>query len=252
MPGSSVATWSKEVASKMIFYLVISVLVISQCLYKVLQIFAQQKRNWKDNYEKLSYFFGLSRGYKIYVSVKGLDKWQQVFGKGEIEKLRIKNYCVCYASGEILEVYAIVKNLPEGAHWIEENEDLGFEKLDEDEVELNSKEIIIENSLNKKPCNVTYETKITNMTGGKIYPIAFGGYVKNGFKFELSNVVESAYSASQFRNWYGLQKDYIQNGESVSDPNNYGDGDSYWIYVFETESGQIKKTGCFLGNLRKL
>lgn len=60
-------------------------------------------------------------------------------------------------------------------------------------------------------------------------------------EFILDNVVDSAYSAKQFKNWYGCSKEYLSPGEKVSDPNNYGNG--YWLYIFKTEFGDLLKIG---------
>ena len=56
-----------------------------------------------------------------------------------------------------------------------------------------------------------------------IFPVAFGGYIKKENEFILDNVVDSAYSVKQFKNWYGCSKEYLSPGEKVSDPNNYAD-----------------------------
>ena len=118
----------------MIYFLFIAVALIS--LFSELKIIKQQKKEREWIYESLAYFFGLKRDYKIYVSCKGFSNWQKVQSLAEIKKSRIKNFCVCYPSGE-----------------------------------------------------------------------------------------------------------------SVSDPNNYGSGSGYWIYIFKTESGEIKTVGCFLEDL---
>jgi len=213
----------------------------------------KRKKAREKMFASLEYYLGLKRDYKIYVSVKGLDNWQKIRSKSEIKTARLKNFCVCYSSGEILEIYSNVEKIPSDAHWIEDNrnEGLGFEEIAFDEVDLSQKEIEITNKVSKNPSGVYYETTITNKTGENIYPIAFGGYQKYEEKgaFVLDNVVDNAYSAEQFKSWYGLKRDFLASGESVSDPNNYGDGDGYWIFVFKTESGEIKTAGCFLRDL---
>lgn len=233
----------------MIYFLFIAVALIS--LFSALKIIKQQKKESRRIYKSLSYYFGLKRDYKIYVSCKGFSNWQKVQSLAEIKKSRIKNFCVCYPSGEILEIYSNVEKLPEGVHWLEENEGLGFEEIPLDEVDLSQKQIKITNTPSKNPSGVDYETTITNKTAENLYPIAFGGYLKDEEKgaFVLDNVSDSVYSAKQFKNWYGMKNDYLSAGESVSDPNNYGGGDGYWIYIFKTESGEIKTVGCFLEDL---
>ena len=229
----------------MIYFLFIAVALIS--LFSELKIIKQQKKEREWIYKSLAYFFGLKRDYKIYVSCKGFSNWQKVQSLAEIKKSRIKNFCVCYPSGEICQIYSNAEKLPDGAHWFEENEGLGFEEISFDEVDLSQKEIEITNRPSKNPCGVDYETTITNKTGENLYPIAFGGYIKDEEKgvFVLDDVSDCAYSAKQFKNWYGLKNDFLASGESVSDPDNYGSGSGYWIYIFKTESGEIKTVGCF-------
>ena len=235
----------------MIDFLFIAVALIS--LFSELKIIKQQKKEHKRIYKSLAYFFCLERDYKIYVSCKGFSNWQKVQSLAEIKKSRIKNFCVCYPSGEICEIYSNVEKIPSDAHWIEDNrnEGLGFEEIAIDEVDLSQLEIEITNKPSKNPSGADYETTVTNKTGENLYPIAFGGYQKYEEKsaFVLDNVVDNAYSAEQFKSWYGLKRDFLASGESVSDPNNYGDGDGYWIFVFKTESGEIKTAGCFLRDL---
>ena len=201
----------------------------------------------------LEYYFDLKRDYKIYVSKKGFSNWQKVQSLGEIKKARLKNFCVCYSSGEILEIYSNVEKIPAGAHWIEDNrnEGLGFGEIAIDEVDLSQSEIEITNKPSKNPSGADYETTVTNKTSENLFPIAFGGYQKyeEAGKFVLDNVVDNAYSSAQFKSWYGLKRDFLASGESVSDPNNYGDGDGYWIFVFKSESGEIKTAGCYLRDL---
>jgi hypothetical protein len=52
-------------------------------------------------------------------------------------------------------------------------------------------------------------------------------------------VPKQFYSAAEFREWYGLgSSEWIEPGQAVSDPNNYGSPPVLWAYYCELASGQ--------------
>lgn len=204
-------------------------------------------------YEKsnlIDYYLSINRNYLIYVSETKKIYWKKINNKSgsfyitdndKIHKDKIMAFCVLYPSGEILHISKNVKIIPEEAYWIEENEGLGFEKIPVNEIDLNSSNIKISNKKSSNPSKNYYTTEIINNMDCNIFPVAFGGYIKKENEFILDNVVDSAYSAKQFKNWYGCSKEYLSPGEKVSDPNNYGNG--YWLYIFKTEFGDLLKIG---------
>lgn len=215
-------------------------------------IITQKKKYYKNNPLYLDYYISLKRNYSVYISSTRKIKWIKVTNtsdsfyitdEGKVKKNKVKSFCVLYPSGEILQISENLLNIPNGAYWIEENKGIGFDKLMKDEVDLNSSKIIIENKKSNNPSKIYYSTEILNNMNCKIYPIAFGGYKLIGNEFILNNVIDTAYSAKQFINWYGCNNEFVLPGEKVCDPNNYGDGDLYWIYIFKTEFDEILKIG---------
>jgi len=83
-----------------------------------------------------------------------------------------------------------------------------------------------------------YSTTLTNISGERIRVLKFGGYTKHGGEFFLHTITNRFFSAMTFMEWYGQKNDWLEPGESVVDPNNYGDPPVLWAYYCETQSGR--------------
>ena len=238
---------------------IIVLIAIFLLFYAIRHIFQSKTKLCKENLANIEYFISLNRNYSIFISEHISDKrnsdWKKIVDKsdrffitdkGKVKKTNIKKYCVLYPSGEILNISHNLLNIPEGAYWVEDNDILDFKELSESEVALNSNDVLINMKKSKYPQSGYFITEIKNNLNIKIFPIAFGGYIKRDEKYILDNVINTVYSDIQFKNWYNCKNEYLSPGEIVSDPNNYGDNDCYWIYIFKTESGDIIKVGKYI------
>ena len=156
-----------------IIFTILLLWFVLYAIQKLLKIILAKDKWNKSIIAYIEYYLGLKRDFLIYVSDKGFDNWKKVQGKksgafltseGEVKKSHIKNFCVCYASGEVVQFYQNVERLPEGAYFIEENDGLGFEEIAFGEVDFSNAEIEITNRPSKNPCGVDYETIIKNKT----------------------------------------------------------------------------------------
>jgi hypothetical protein len=84
-----------------------------------------------------------------------------------------------------------------------------------------------------------YSTTLSN-TGAEAFRVdRFCGFVRAGEKYVLSTVTGDYFTAREFVAWYGAPKDgWVAPGQSATDPNNYGGGDTYWVYYCTTKSGK--------------
>lgn len=84
-----------------------------------------------------------------------------------------------------------------------------------------------------------YSTAVLNKSPGRLRVTKFGGYtpVRLGTGYKLNTVTGKYYSAEEFREWYGQNSQWLEPGQSATDPNNYGGVPVLWAYYFETEDG---------------
>jgi hypothetical protein len=83
-----------------------------------------------------------------------------------------------------------------------------------------------------------YSTTLANVSDERIRVLKFGGYTKHGGEFFLNTITNRFFSALTFMEWYGQKGEWLEPGESVTDPNNYGDRPVLWAYYCETEGGR--------------
>lgn len=83
-----------------------------------------------------------------------------------------------------------------------------------------------------------YSTTLTNISDQRVRVLKFGGYLKKGRMYVLNTITGRFFTAEDFKEWYGQSGDWIDPGESVTDPNNYGSPPVIWAYYCETEDGR--------------
>ena len=84
-----------------------------------------------------------------------------------------------------------------------------------------------------------YSTEITNLTTERVRVLKFGPFLRG--LFGINRDPETGYySPTQFREWFRIRdpQGWIEPGEQVCDPDNYGRGDGVWAYFFESSGGQ--------------
>lgn len=188
--------------------MLILVLIVIFLLFHVMRYVIQSKTMLcKENLANIEYYISLNRNYSIYISGKQKSEWEKIIDKtdnfyitekGKVKKTNIKKYCVLYPSGEILNISHNSLNIPEEAYWIADNDIADFKELSESEVTLNSNDVCINMKESKNPQSAYYTTEIKNNLNVRIFPIAFGGYIKKDKKYLLNNVINTVYSDIQF------------------------------------------------------
>jgi hypothetical protein len=88
-----------------------------------------------------------------------------------------------------------------------------------------------------------YSTTLTNVSGKRVRVLKFGGYTKGGNAFSLNTITARFFTAKDFKEWYGQHGEWIEPGQSVTDPNNYGGPTCLWAYYCEVEDGKKFLTG---------
>lgn len=84
-----------------------------------------------------------------------------------------------------------------------------------------------------------YTTTLKNISPERIRILRFAGYSRDAERWHLTTVTRQFYSAEEFREWYGLEStEWIEPGQDVSDPNNYGTPPVLWAYYCESASGR--------------
>lgn len=196
----------------------------------------------------LKYYYSLPHRYNYFIKKPKDSRWykmdvleeRSVLIEGERIPLgKIKALVVSYESGELIDEYGKFNDLPEG---VEELRDSGIKsdkRVGFNRVDLGSSIIEIKNIKNKRhPSKYHYITEITNRSDSPIQVIKFAGYTLVNNRQTFQTDFNSIYSQSQFNDWFDVnEKGWIEPGETVSDPNNYGSGNAYWLYFCKNREG---------------
>lgn len=84
-----------------------------------------------------------------------------------------------------------------------------------------------------------YATTLKNVSDERIRVLWFAGYQAEGKQWRLATRTGKAFTAGEFRDWYGLDaNEWLEPGAAACDANNYGGPPSLWVYQCETESGR--------------
>jgi hypothetical protein len=191
------------------------------------------------------------RDYLIYVGTP-LDspvEWKLAEVEGQILSLSgarteiedLTAFLVVYANGQVLQAERPFFPLPEGVGFFEERAEQRRDLLDLSE--LAEGEAFVKVSYGESASHPNdrsqYSTTIRNNSDTKLRVLKFGAFTKSADGYRLSTVSGDFFSDDEFISWYGAAKDgWITPGQTVMDPDNYGGGDGYWVYYFETESGK--------------
>jgi hypothetical protein len=84
-----------------------------------------------------------------------------------------------------------------------------------------------------------YATSITNRSTERIRIDRFGTYVLIGKTLVLHSITGGFFGRQQFQEWYNLgESQWIEPGQTVTDPNNHSNLGVYWAYLCTTDSGK--------------
>jgi len=191
------------------------------------------------------------RDYKYFVGVplNAPKEWKQAKTVGktlsiendQVDLDEIMAFIVAYPNGKVLSAHREFFPLPEGTKFIETKLTPRKDILDLSMLKEGSAfvKISYSPSSSQRIKSDHYSTSIRNISDQKIRVIKFGGFTKSGEVYRLNTISGDYFPADDFINWYDAPKNgWLQPGTTVSDPNNYGGGNGYWVYYFETEDGK--------------
>lgn len=238
------------------------VLVIIAALFFVLSVVAPRPdddsaagyESQTDNSaaRRLSRYIRQQRPYHFYVTTHEGDprtwliavpvdeKTLALEGGERISVHQVRSFLIGYPSGEILDSEAPFLPLPDGLHYIEEAEEPVVHFIESSDFRDGSQYVDIR--FGEHPENAEYSfryaTWFTNKSAHKLRVLKFGAYAPEGRKYRLHTISDTFFTAEQFRNWYGMDGEWIMPGETVCDPNNYGGSGCLWAYWCETSEGK--------------
>ena len=198
------------------------------------------------------------RDYRLFVGVPSANPtaWVEVARIEESSvKLRdnrvldlseVAAYFVAYPSGTLVD-YRCPNDLPV-PEWVKFPEKSGVPDHDEltaDDLKEGRSVVRVTfgKSRSKPGSRHHYSTTLTNLSTKRVQVLKFGGYTKVGKVFTLNTISQRFFTAEDFKEWYDQKGDWLEPGESVTDPNNYGSPPVLWAYYCEAEGGGKFVTG---------
>lgn len=152
---------------------------------------------------------------------------------------QIRGFLVAYPNGQLVDAQTVGLSLPEWTSALQPSGEVDHSVLQERDLELGARYVRV--TYGPSPARPGsrdhYSTTATNVSDQRIRITRFAGYVRGRRGWELNTVTGKFFSAEEFREWYGLQGDWIAPGESATDPNNYGAPPVLWAYFCEAEDG---------------
>ncbi len=152
----------------------------------------------------------------------------------------VSSFIITYPTGEILDGQLVFDPLPIGVFYIQSSEIRKAEILIPTNLEAGNKllKVIHEKKVPERRKGY-YSTTLINLYTEKIRVKKFAGYGQRSGIYVLNTITGGYFSEQHFQEWYGVDEDgWLKPGQMVTDPNNYGGGNSYWVYFCVTESGK--------------
>ena len=198
--------------------------------------YIQQKR-------KYCFFVGLFKSdHRRWVGVSPIDSSTLVGQDGTLYEVQgVRSFIVTYSNGEVLDSELMFAPIPDGVHWIDEAENPTIHYLKSKDFKDGGRFVEIHFGAHPRRSadGIRYATWLTNISTRKIRVTRFGAYSRHLLRYRLDTVSKTFFTAEHFRHWYGLEhKEWIEPGETVSDPNNYGGSGVLWAFWCETDEGE--------------
>jgi hypothetical protein len=231
------------------------ILLFSLGLVVVAIMTACRRQSWRSRRLQaaplLRSYLAQDRDYRFFIGVP-LDaptEWKQVQSAGQTLRLggvpvdldSVTSFLVVYPNGEVLSAEREFFPLPAGVWFVEpvsipKQDVLDLSILEEGKAFVR---ISCGRSRSRPDEPGHYSTSIHNVSDKKLRVTRFAAFTKSGAVFRLNTISGDYFSADEFISWYGAPQDgWIPPETTVTDPNNYGGGNGYWVYYFETEDGK--------------
>ncbi|QDT46350.1 hypothetical protein Pan258_03680 [Symmachiella dynata] len=196
--------------------------------------------------------FDPQRHHKLYAQISSPDpkEWQLIGSVSDDQivttdgKTRdvddVVALLLVYDNGEILDHFGNWTPLPLGVHNMSYAEKKMIDVLDLQRLAAGNRNIQVTYSKSPTRPNDSnyYSTSLKNISAQRVRVLRFGGYVRDKKQWKLHNASNTFYSGEQFQSWYGMgHKNWIESGDVVIDPQNYGGRPVIWAYFCESEDG---------------
>jgi hypothetical protein len=231
----------------------IVVLVIASVLLVAFVLSRTRRRDVNSPAGRLSKLIVQRPDYQIFVGVpfaapkawaaatcQGED-FLNVQGYGTLPVSDVRAFAVAYANGQLLDTEPCGLPLPENLSGLApaSRADSDFLRLDDLEPGKAYIQITYGPSATRQRDRSYYATALKNISTERIRVRRFAGYERSEEGWRLSTVTRQFYSAEEFCEWYGLgSRKWIEPGQAVTDPNNYGSPPVLWAYYCESASGK--------------
>ncbi|HPF38784.1 MAG TPA: hypothetical protein P5081_05965 [Phycisphaerae bacterium] len=152
----------------------------------------------------------------------------------------ITSFVIAYTNGQILDRQNLLGSLPAGIEFVRSTATPRRDTLDLSILETGRRLARVTFGPSPVPFGKRsqYLTTFQNTSNLRIRVTRFAGFSRIGGDYALNTITGNFFSAEEFISWYAAPADgWIRPGQSVCDPVNYGSGDGYWVYYFESENG---------------
>jgi len=167
--------------------------------------------------------------------------------EGALKLTEIVAFVVAYPSGDELDHWGALGEPPEAVHhWLKKETPPVAHELTERMLEAGNRLVRFHfgRSASRPSDRRHYSTSLTNVSNQPFRVRRFAGYCPEGDKWVLSTITDSFFTDAQFVEWYGVGADgWVQPGETVEDPSNYGSPPVLWAFELETSDGTTSWAG---------
>lgn len=201
---------------------------------------------------KVIEYLGRGRQYLVYIGVpcsqparwarvQGIDGDDVVCDREERHSLQqVRSCIIAYPNGEILDATRPFGPFPDGIRMLEGGPEAKQDLLDCKDLIEGAKLLVVTHGNKRRGSGgkLVYATSLTNIGAEPVRVLRFAGYSMIDGQLRLNTVSGDYYSEEQFRTWYGMgDSEWIEPGQTVSDPDNYGGPKAVWAYFCRSKSG---------------
>ncbi|HEY3415557.1 MAG TPA: hypothetical protein VGM23_01620 [Armatimonadota bacterium] len=158
-----------------------------------------------------------------------------------VDPKAIQSFIVAYSNGELLDCERPLFPWPSGIHEPEQQQQVA-DTITLEELNAGERFARLAHSPSTMPKvdKHYYSTTLTNIISQRIKVIKFAAYLRDDCGvFRLRTITGGYFTAEQFRAWYGLdEREWLEPGQSATDPENYGGPGALWVYFCRTETGE--------------